>query len=257
MSRLPSVLTFDGTDLRVFARDGQQWFSGVEISRALGYARDEHVSRIYQRNQHEFKSNMTQVISLQANELNQNVKLAFGEKRKPSPPHNVRIFSLRGAHLIGMFAQTAKAAAFRSWVLDVLEELTTAPPVPVAPATPVAAPASLAAQIADNLTGPALSEIPAIMNACAQRLSGAMCLPHLPSAPAPSELAEVVAHSRALTRKQRDAITVAALQRLATERGSHGVQQLLREVNADYLLVNESELILNLYRARSLPQGAL
>ena len=34
----------------------------------------------------------------------------------------VRIFSLRGAHLIAMFARTKIAKAFRKWVLDVLDE---------------------------------------------------------------------------------------------------------------------------------------
>ena len=33
----------------------------------------------------------------------------------------VRIFSLRGAHLIAMFARTAIAKQFRKWVLDVLD----------------------------------------------------------------------------------------------------------------------------------------
>ena len=33
----------------------------------------------------------------------------------------VRVFSLRGAHLLGMFARTKKAKAFRRWVLDIIE----------------------------------------------------------------------------------------------------------------------------------------
>ena len=33
----------------------------------------------------------------------------------------VRIFSLRGAHLLAMFARTKVAKAFRKWVLDVLD----------------------------------------------------------------------------------------------------------------------------------------
>lgn len=33
----------------------------------------------------------------------------------------MRVFSLRGAHLIGMFARTPKAKEFRRWVLDVLD----------------------------------------------------------------------------------------------------------------------------------------
>ena len=34
----------------------------------------------------------------------------------------VRIFSLRGAHLIAMFARTKIAKTFRKWMLDVLDE---------------------------------------------------------------------------------------------------------------------------------------
>ncbi|MDQ9668887.1 hypothetical protein RF033_15005, partial [Serratia marcescens] len=33
-----------------------------------------------------------------------------------------RIFSLRGAHLIGMFARTKLAKEFRKWVLDILDQ---------------------------------------------------------------------------------------------------------------------------------------
>ena len=35
----------------------------------------------------------------------------------------MRIFSLRGAHLIGMFSHTKIAKDFRKWVLDVLEQV--------------------------------------------------------------------------------------------------------------------------------------
>ncbi|MDR5615566.1 MAG: hypothetical protein RAM38_15530, partial [Arsenophonus sp.] len=34
----------------------------------------------------------------------------------------VRIFSLRGAHLIAMFARTHIAKEFRKWVLDILDK---------------------------------------------------------------------------------------------------------------------------------------
>lgn len=34
---------------------------------------------------------------------------------------DVRIFSLRGAHLLGMFARTERAVEFRRWVLDILD----------------------------------------------------------------------------------------------------------------------------------------
>lgn len=35
---------------------------------------------------------------------------------------DTRIFSLRGAHLLAMFARTDKAKEFRVWVLDLIEE---------------------------------------------------------------------------------------------------------------------------------------
>lgn len=34
-----------------------------------------------------------------------------------------RIFSLRGSHLVAMFARTEKAKAFRRWVLDILDAI--------------------------------------------------------------------------------------------------------------------------------------
>ncbi|MGL5410310.1 MAG: P22AR C-terminal domain-containing protein, partial [Shewanella sp.] len=46
-------------------------------------------------------------------------------------PIPVRIFSLRGAHLIAMFSRTALAKEFRRWVLDVLDRETAAHPQPL------------------------------------------------------------------------------------------------------------------------------
>jgi ORF11CD3 domain len=47
-----------------------------------------------------------------------NTTLGFGVQ-----PSDTRLFSLRGAHLLGMFARTNKGIEFRAWVLDQLEEL--------------------------------------------------------------------------------------------------------------------------------------
>src|SRR5690606_13264315 len=41
-----------------------------------------------------------------------------GRKRKLS----IRIFSLRGCHLMGMFARTTEAKKFRHWVLNILDD---------------------------------------------------------------------------------------------------------------------------------------
>ena len=86
-------------------QDGQVWVTATDLSKALGYKRDDAVSKILIRNADEFKDYMTQVID---NPHNPNVGL--------------RIFSLRGAHLIAMFARTAVAKEFRKWVLDVIEK---------------------------------------------------------------------------------------------------------------------------------------
>lgn len=45
-------------------------------------------------------------------------------------PQETRIFSLRGCHLLAMFARTPVAKAFRRWVLDVIEQYGEQVPVP-------------------------------------------------------------------------------------------------------------------------------
>ena len=85
------------------------WIRATELARALGYKREDQVAKIYRNNADEFTPDMTQVI-----EIVENAEMAF--------PVKVRIFSLRGCHLLAMFARTPVAKEFRRWVLDVLEE---------------------------------------------------------------------------------------------------------------------------------------
>lgn len=61
---------------------------------------------IYNKYADEFTSGMTQVLEVSTS----------GNYRK-----KVRVFSLRGAHLIAMFARTPVAKEFRRWVLDILD----------------------------------------------------------------------------------------------------------------------------------------
>lgn len=103
-------LTFQSTTFDVIDRNGKPWLKAADLARALGYAREDSVSRIYDRNADEFTSAMSGTVNL-------------------TGPGNlgeitVRIFSLRGAHLLAMFARTAAAKTFRKWVLDVLELFT-------------------------------------------------------------------------------------------------------------------------------------
>lgn len=88
-------------------RDSQPWFKSSELARALGYKDENSVRRIYERNADEFTENMTQVVE-NLDTVNLTVR--------------ARIFSLRGCHLLAMFARTPVAKAFRKWVLDVIEQ---------------------------------------------------------------------------------------------------------------------------------------
>lgn len=101
-------------------RDSQPWFKSSELARALGYKDENSVRRIYERNADEFTENMTQVVE-NLDTVNLTVR--------------ARIFSLRGCHLLAMFARTPVAKAFRRWVLDVIEQY--GDRVPVDAQTPI------------------------------------------------------------------------------------------------------------------------
>ena len=98
-------LTFHETTFNIVECDQQAWITSRELGQALGYARDDAVNKIYERNLDEFSYQMTR-----------NVKMTLqGQQRE------VRVFSLRGCHLIAMFARTPVAKEFRKWVLDILD----------------------------------------------------------------------------------------------------------------------------------------
>ena len=113
-------IRFHDTQFTVIPHHGQPWLTAPQIAQALGYASEDAVSRIYRRNADEFTSGMTLTVKLTFNGINNSLR----EKE-------VRIFSLRGAHLIAMFSRTALAKEFRRWVLDVLDRETAANPQPL------------------------------------------------------------------------------------------------------------------------------
>lgn len=102
-------LMFQNQTIRLVERGGKKWASAADIARALGYARADKVTRIYDRHKVEFTSSMTMLVETPTLGASGNLVT------------QTRVFSLRGAHLIGMFSRTAKAQEFRRWVLDVLE----------------------------------------------------------------------------------------------------------------------------------------
>ncbi len=105
-----TTLTFQGTTLSVINQNNQIYLSAAELAKALGYKQADSVTRIYNRNSDEFSENMTVLV-----------------KNPQAVNLTVRIFSLRGCHLIAMFARTPIAKEFRKWVLDILDRETSQP----------------------------------------------------------------------------------------------------------------------------------
>lgn len=105
---MTTQLAFHDTHFDIVDRNGQPWLRSTQIAEALGYANDNAITRIYNRNADEFTVGMSEKVSLT---LSGNLQT------------EARIFSLRGAHLLAMFARTKVAKEFRRWVLDVLDSL--------------------------------------------------------------------------------------------------------------------------------------
>ena len=100
------ALTFHETSFDLVEHaSGEPWLRYPQIAGALGYAKADKLLDLYSSHAAEFTDSMTALVKLPT---------AGGVQE-------VRIFSLRGAHLLGMFARTERAVEFRRWVLDVLE----------------------------------------------------------------------------------------------------------------------------------------
>lgn len=106
-----STLVFQNTTFDIIDRNGAAWLKASEIAAALGYADESSVSRIFSRKSDEFTSAMSLTVNLTVKGFGN------GESQK-----EVRIFSMRGCHLLAMFAKTEIAKEFRRWVLDVLDK---------------------------------------------------------------------------------------------------------------------------------------
>jgi len=101
-----NALVFQSATLSpVHQNDGKIWVTASDLAQALGYTRPDKVAQLFSRHADEFDHTMTQTID---SPNNLNLRL--------------RIFSLRGAHLIAIFARTSVAKEFRKWVLDIIEK---------------------------------------------------------------------------------------------------------------------------------------
>lgn len=104
------ALSFNEVNFTPVHQDGQIWLTATELAKALGYAKSDAVTQVYERNQDEFNSSMTLTLKLRVKGFGN------GNSEKES-----RIFSLRGCHLVAMFSKTDIAKKFRKWVLDILD----------------------------------------------------------------------------------------------------------------------------------------
>jgi len=109
-----SDLNFQGKAIVPVSGMSGIWLTSAEIANALQYKSAKSVTNLFNQNADEFTSGMTQVIE----------SVTSGNYRK-----KVRVFSLRGAHLIAMFARTDVAKEFRRWVLDILDREVTHSPI--------------------------------------------------------------------------------------------------------------------------------
>lgn len=222
---LPSVLDFAGTDLNIIDRDGRPWVTAADLARALGYKHAEQVSKIFNRRAHEFSEDMTLMVKLAVKGYGN----GFSEK-------HVRIFSPRGAHLIAMFARTAKAEAFRRWVLDVLEAYDK-PTLARQIDGPTAA--------IDPMAHLRLTRI--LFTLDSHGRPQAQAVPDDAGLIRPADLHQWVEDPTLLERAELERVALAALRRLETAGGQHAIRKLLAALDPNYLLVLESELILSLY----------
>ncbi|EHL5406172.1 hypothetical protein KD288_002394 [Salmonella enterica] len=105
-----SKFTFHDYTLKAHSIDGQTWFESADVAKALGYAHVRSITGLYANYTKEFSEGMTLIIDSTTNGINNSLRKI-----------KVRLFSLRGVHLIAMLSRTPVAEDFRKWVLDLIE----------------------------------------------------------------------------------------------------------------------------------------
>ncbi|PHM46619.1 antirepressor [Xenorhabdus miraniensis] len=103
-------LTFRSNVFNPVSHANDIWLTAPELAKALQYKKTDAITQIYDRNSDEFTSAMTMTLNLRVNGINNSLRKKL-----------VRVFSLRGAHLVAMFSKTSVAKEFRRWVLDILD----------------------------------------------------------------------------------------------------------------------------------------
>lgn len=111
-SDMNTELTFNDQAIVPFDNgDGKIWFTTEALAALLGYANAGKVSNIYIRHKDEFTESMTMMTKVRMDGINNSLREV-----------GVRLFSPRGAHLIGMVSRTKIAKDLRIWLLNLAEK---------------------------------------------------------------------------------------------------------------------------------------
>lgn len=109
-----NALTFKNQTITPIIINDRPYLGVGQIDLALNYRNGTTCRKVYERHADEFTPEMTFLTDADTK----------GGKQQ------IRVFSLRGCHLLAMFSKTPVAKEFRKWVLDILEGKI---PLPVAP----------------------------------------------------------------------------------------------------------------------------
>lgn len=106
------ALTFKNHSIIPFDNgDGKIWLTSDMLAELLGYADRDKVLNLYYRHKDEFTPTMTTSAKVRVNGINNSLREI-----------ETRLFSPRGAHLIGIFARTKVAKELRVWLLDLADK---------------------------------------------------------------------------------------------------------------------------------------
>lgn len=103
---MTNELVFKSHTLTPVIVNNQPYLGVGQIDLALQYPKHTTCRKIYERHSDEFTPDMSFLTTIDTN----------GGKQQ------VRVFSLRGCHLLAMFSKTPVAKEFRRWVLDLIEQ---------------------------------------------------------------------------------------------------------------------------------------
>lgn len=122
-NELLPVLAQEG-ELSVVSIDGQPVVTARVLARALGYSREDAISRLYKRNETSFTDRDTFEIDLRRFNVNLTVNPQGGD------PH-VRVFTKRGALKVCMKSNQPKAVMVQEMLIDLYEAVESRRLVPV------------------------------------------------------------------------------------------------------------------------------